>query len=57
VRHYCRSCDEFVTECRCLRVLLLLHEGHRVYIWTPGGVVARPDFDVLLRGEHLPNRR
>lgn len=46
VRHYCRSCDEFFFTCRCPdESRALVHLAHWVYLWTPGGVVARPDFD------------
>jgi hypothetical protein len=47
VRHYCRSCDEFVFRCRCLDELRE-HAAHRVYMWTARGEIALPDFDRLL---------
>jgi hypothetical protein len=49
VRHYCRSCDEFFTGCGCTPSPdVLAHvEDHRVYLWTPAGVMAVPDFDTF----------
>jgi hypothetical protein len=44
VRHYCRTCDEFFYSCDCGRDATP-HVDHRVYAWTPGGILAIPDFD------------
>lgn len=49
VRNYCRSCDEFYLSCGCQ--LSTGHEGHRLYVWLNGQVIAEPDFD------HLVGRR
>lgn len=43
IRHYCRSCDEFFVTCACCRGET--HEGHRIYKWTTGGILAIPNFD------------
>ena len=49
IRHYCRSCDEFFTQCDCPPVMEIATHifQHRVYLWTPAGILAIPDFDVL----------
>jgi hypothetical protein len=50
IRHYCRSCDEFFLTCECPAILgfaQAAHGTHRVYLWTPAGVQAIPDFDTL----------
>lgn len=46
-RHYCRSCDEFFVACGCSGPEHGAHLEHRVYLWTPNGVIAIPDFDNL----------
>jgi len=46
VRHYCRSCDAFFVACWCAAPEEHEHLAHRVYLWTPDGVVARPNFDI-----------
>ena len=45
VRHYCRSCDEFFLTCACAAAEDSTHVTHRVYLWTPHGVIAAPNFD------------
>ena len=46
IRHYCRSCDLFLVCCICLHARAFGdHDGHRLYIWTPDGVLAHPSFD------------
>jgi len=52
VRHYCRSCDEFFVTCNCEvdRIAVTIeHARHRIYLWTPNGILALPDFDKLVR--------
>jgi hypothetical protein len=44
IRNYCRSCDEFFHACAC-EGEDAKHKDHRVYVWTPAGVMAIPDFD------------
>jgi hypothetical protein len=50
-RHYCRSCDTFFYSCACETTgetdQWRDHLGHRVYLWTPSGIRAIPDFDSL----------
>lgn len=43
IKHYCRSCDVFWIECECTDGAE--HITHRVYLWTPTGIIAIPDFD------------
>jgi len=50
IRHYCRSCDLFFYTCACV-MWPKDHGGHRVYKWTPAGVIADPNFDFLLKSE------
>src|SRR5262245_7508054 len=50
VRNYCRTCDEFFVVCGCTPPPQPDHLEHRVYLWTPDGVIAVPDFDALLEG-------
>ena len=46
IRHYCRSCDEFYETCGCSdEKVNATHGDHRIYLWTPTGVVAIPNFD------------
>jgi hypothetical protein len=48
VRHYCRTCDEFFWTCdreRPCDPTARDHDTHRLYLWTPGGILAIPDFD------------
>lgn len=40
IRNYCRQCDEFFYMCGCGPSED--HEGHRIYLWTIGGVIAIP---------------
>jgi len=53
IRHYCRTCDVFFVTCGCFegRESVLgqgaVHGDHRVYLWTPTGVIAVPDFDTF----------
>jgi len=48
-RHYCRTCDEFWFTCECKTQDA--HGGHRLYIWTPDGILAIPNFDALRKTE------
>lgn len=48
IRHYCRSCDQFFLACFCSDdPSEIQHKDHRVYLWTPQGVLAIPDYDNL----------
>ena len=50
IRHYCRSCDVFFVTCLCNEPRRFIpddHDLHRVYLWTPTGIVAVPEFDTF----------
>lgn len=47
VCHYCRSCDVFFTTCACDNPAEHLPPTHRVYLWSPLGIEAIPNFDDL----------
>jgi hypothetical protein len=49
IRHYCRVHDEFWIACGCPSRDETHDTCARVYVWTPMGVRAIPDFDELLR--------
>jgi hypothetical protein len=46
VKHYCRQCDAFYYSCPCYFLPEQEHAGHRVYRWTPDGIIADPNFDL-----------
>jgi len=54
VKNYCRSCDECVIVCSkdCVKsagaTVYMLE--HRIYLWSPEGVLAIPDLDIFFEG-------
>ena len=47
IRHYCRQCDAFFLACGCSgKDADTTHLEHRVYLWTPEGIRAVPDYDL-----------
>jgi hypothetical protein len=54
VKNYCRSCDEFFIVCSkdCVKsagATVYMFE-HRIYLWSPEGVLAIPDLDIVFEG-------